>query len=191
MCNLGVMTDPRVRDPKALRALSHPFRWKLMQLLGERGPSTATQCSQELGESVASCSYHLNMLAKYGFVSEVEGPGRQKPWRLVTYHQTISPDGLDEEGVLAAEAAAMAFLDQEFERMRERLRQREHLSEEWRGTVGTDGSTKFLTAKELVELQDELRAVLRKYNDRLDNPELRPEGARAVRLFVATTIAPD
>lgn len=68
------MTDGPISDPKALRALSHPFRWKLINLLTEEGPCTATQCAAVLGESVASCSYHLNMLAKYGFVAEVEGP---------------------------------------------------------------------------------------------------------------------
>ena len=185
------MTDPRVRDPKALRALSHPFRWKLMLLLTERGPSTATQCSAELGESVASCSYHLNMLAKYGFVAEVEGPGRQKPWQVVSARQTITPDGLGEEGALAAEAAGMAFLDQEFERIRERLRQRDHVAPQWRDHVGVDGRTKFLTVEEMTQLQDEMRALLDRFDDRTADPELRPQGARPVRFFLSTTVAPE
>ncbi|MDT7788706.1 MAG: hypothetical protein QOF58_7125 [Pseudonocardiales bacterium] len=185
------MTDPRVRDPKALRALSHPFRWKLLNLLTERGPLTATQCSEKLDESVASCSYHLNMLAKYGFVEEVAGPGRQKPWRITKVRQSISPDGLDPEGAMAAETAALAYLEQEFERLRERLVARKLLPWEWRDSVGTDGSTKFLTAEELTEYLNELQALLRKYNERMDDPSLRPEGARAVRFFLGTTVATD
>lgn len=185
------MTDPRVRDPKALRALSHPFRWKLIHLLTERGSLTATQCSDRLDESVASCSYHLNMLAKYGFVEEVAGPGRQKPWRIVTARQSISPDGLDPEGVMAAEAAVMAYLDQEFERTRERLVARKLLPEEWRDSVGTEASTKFLTAEELTEYENELEALLGKYNDRADDSSLRPEGSRPVRFFLSVTVAPE
>lgn len=185
------MTDTPITDPKALRALSHPFRWKLLELLTEQGPKTATQCSEVLGESVASCSYHLNMLAKYGFVTEVEGPGRQKPWQIVRQRQSISPDELDGEAALAAEAAAMAYLDQEFERIRDRIRQREHLPEEWRDVVGTQGTVKFLTAEEAAELVADLQALLDKYDERRSNPELRPEGARAVRLFLSHTVAPE
>ncbi len=185
------MAEPSVRDPKALRALSHPFRWKLIHLLTEEGVQTATQCSERLDESVASCSYHLNMLAKYGFVEEVAGPGRQKPWRLVSARQSISPDGLDPEGAMAAEAAVLAYLDQEFERMRERLVARKLLAEDWRESVGTTGSTKFLTAEEAAAYKDELEALLTKYNDRMDDPALRPEGSRAVRFFLGVTVAPE
>lgn len=185
------MTDAPITDPKALRALSHPFRWKLINLLTEQGPSTATQCSAKLGESVASCSYHLNMLAKYGFVAEVEGPGRQKPWRIVKRHQMISAEGLDDEGALAAEAAEMAYLDQEFERIREYARQHEHLSDEWRDHYGVVSSTSFMTREELREVQREIRALLDRFDARVENPELRPEGARAVRFFVSTTVSPE
>ncbi|GAA3658537.1 ArsR family transcriptional regulator [Lentzea atacamensis] len=187
------MTDAPITDPKALRALSHPFRWKLINLLNEEGPSTATQCSAKLGESVASCSYHLNMLAKYGFVAEVEGPGRQKPWQLVNRHQTITSEGLDDESAMAAEAAVVALLDNEYERTRERLRQHDRLPEEWRapGGIGINSSTKFLTIDELIELQNELRAVLGRYSERMDRPELRPDGARPVRFFLSTTVSPD
>ncbi|MGW6936813.1 ArsR/SmtB family transcription factor [Lentzea sp. NPDC054927] len=185
------MADTRISDPKALRALSHPFRWKLINLLTEQGPSTATQCSAKLGESVASCSYHLNMLAKYGFVAEVEGPGRQKPWRIVTRHQMITTEGLDDEGALAAEAAETAYLDQEFERIRESSRRHEHLPEEWRDHWGISSATSFLTREELREVQQEMRALLDRYDDRVESPELRPEGARAVRFFVSTTVSPE
>ncbi|MFD5827342.1 winged helix-turn-helix domain-containing protein [Lentzea sp. NPDC060358] len=185
------MTDAPITDPKALRALSHPFRWKLLQVLTEQGPHTATQCSEKLEESVASCSYHLNMLAKYGFVEEVEGPGRQKPWRIVRGRQSISTEGLEGEAAMAAEAAAMAYLDQEFERTRERLRRHEHLPEEWRKAVGTQGTVKFLTVEEAAEYQAELQALLEKYDDRRLDESLRPEGARAVRYFLAVTVAPE
>ncbi|WP_329787226.1 helix-turn-helix domain-containing protein [Lentzea sp. DG1S-22] len=185
------MTDAPITDPKALRALSHPFRWKVLQLLTEEGPQTATQCSAALGESVASCSYHLNMLAKYGFVEEVEGPGRQKPWKVVPKRQSISSEGLEGEAAMAAEAASMAYLDQEFERIRSRLRQFDHLSEEWRQVVGTEGTVKFVTAEEAVALVKELQALLDKYDERRLNPELRPEGARAVRFFLSHTVSPD
>jgi hypothetical protein len=188
------MTDGPISDPKALRALSHPFRWKLINLLTEEGPCTATQCAAVLGESVASCSYHLNMLAKYGFVAEVEGPGRQKPWKIISRRQMISSEGLEGEAAMAAETAVLAYLDHEFERTRERLRQHDRLPDEWRreeSGIGISATTKFLTVEETGELQRELRELFNRYNDRTHNPELRPEGARPVRYFLSTTVSPD
>ena len=104
-------------DPKALRALAHPLRWKLIDLIGSETTATATRCAEVLGESVASCSYHIGMLAKYGYIEQVpERAGREKPWRLTSPDQDLRPLGLDVEGELAAEAALEVFLDHETER---------------------------------------------------------------------------
>src|SRR4051794_27883368 len=62
-----------VRDPRALRALAHPVRLELLERLTD-GPLTATQAASIVGESQASCSFHLRQLAKYGFV-ELAGDG--------------------------------------------------------------------------------------------------------------------
>ncbi|HZT53310.1 MAG TPA: winged helix-turn-helix domain-containing protein [Gaiellaceae bacterium] len=72
-----------ITDPRAMRALAHPVRLDLLAALGE-GPLTATQCSERVGESPQSCSYHLRTLARHGFVERVEaGNGRERPWRKV------------------------------------------------------------------------------------------------------------
>ena len=92
--------DKGARDPKALRALAHPLRWQLLDLLGSEETATATRCAEVLGESVASCSYHLGMLAKYGYIEEVPGrTGREKPWRLASTRQDLGLAGLDTEAV--------------------------------------------------------------------------------------------
>src|SRR5450755_4687742 len=110
-------------EPKALRALAHPLRWKLIDLVGSETTATATRCAEVLGESVASCSYHLGILAKYGYIELVPGqPGREKPWRLASTEQDLFPPGLDAEGTLAAEAATQVFLDHEIARLKDRLR---------------------------------------------------------------------
>src|ERR1700689_171342 len=83
---------PATPDPKALRALAHPLRWKLIDLLGSEGTATATRCAEVLGESVASCSYHLGILGKYGYAEMLpDQPGREKPWRLSSVVQNLSP----------------------------------------------------------------------------------------------------
>src|ERR1022692_3884909 len=121
-------------DALALRALAHPLRWKLIDLLGSERSATATRCAEVLGESVASCSYHLGILAKYGYIELVPGQaGREKPWRLTSYRQELSGEGLGAEGELAAEAAIEVFLDHELTRTKDRLRRRSLEPAEWRG----------------------------------------------------------
>jgi hypothetical protein len=86
-------------DPKALRALAHPLRWQLLDLIGSETTATATRCAEVLGESVASCSYHLGILGKYGYIELVPGrAGKEKPWRLASREQNLVPDGLGYRG---------------------------------------------------------------------------------------------
>ena len=104
-------TGEEGRGALALRALAHPLRWKLIDLLGTEESATATRCAEVLGESVPSCAYHLGILAKYGYIELVPGhTGREKPWRLASYEQDLSGEGLGTDGELAAEAATDAFL---------------------------------------------------------------------------------
>ena len=73
----------RVTDVRALRALAHPLRNRLLGLLRLHGPATASQLGRAVGESSGATSYHLRQLAAYGFVEEVEGQGtaRERWWR--------------------------------------------------------------------------------------------------------------
>jgi hypothetical protein len=179
------------RNAKALRALAHPLRWKLIDLVGREETATATRCADELGESVASCSYHLNILAKYGFVEQAPGgPGREKPWRLTSFTQDLSGEGLGVEGQLAAQAASEVFLDHELNRMKERLRRHDLESAEWRDAVGFGGVTTALTADELRDVTAALKDIAHRYADRATDRSKVPAGAREVRIFFATSVAP-
>lgn len=188
---LYVMDNKGGRDPKALRALAHPLRWQLLDLLGSEGTATATRCAEVLGESVASCSYHLGMLAKYGYIEEVPGrTGREKPWRLASARQDLGPAGLDTEGQLAAEAATEAFLDHEFARTRQRYRRKSLEPKQWQPALL--GESVWLTEQEYAAAKEELLAVLERYRRDRDllEPSQRPAGSREARLFVAVSVAP-
>lgn len=178
-------------NAKALRALTHPVRWHLIDLLDSEGTATATRCAQVLGESVASCSYHLGILAKYGFIELVpDQPGKQKPWRLISRHQVLSVARLDPDRALAAAAATEAFLDHELVRMKQRLRQLNLEPEPWQRASLVSGTTTWMTAAELRAVSQELQRALDRHGDRAEDPALRPPGAREVRLFVSTSVAP-
>src|SRR5580693_10165653 len=144
-------------EPKALRALAHPIRWKLIDLLDSEDTATATRCSEVLGESVASCSYHLGILGKYGYTELVpDQPGKEKPWRLTSFKQDLAPEGLDNEGKLAAEAVAEVFLDHEVARLKDRLRHYDLEPEPWRNASRALGTSTWMTAAELQETTDQL-----------------------------------
>ena len=59
-----------VTDPRALRALAHPIRIRLLEVLGLAGPLTATQAGERIGETPTMCSFHLRQLAKWLFRNE-------------------------------------------------------------------------------------------------------------------------
>jgi hypothetical protein len=176
-------------DPKALRALAHPLRWKLIDLIGSETTATATRCAEVLGESVASCSYHLGMLAKYGYIEVVpERGGREKPWRLTTPDQDLRPPGLDVEGELAAEAAFEVFLDHETERTKDRTRRAGVEPEPWQPAVL--GTTTWLTEAEFTAVKQQLTAILEQFSARAGDASQRPQAGREVRLFFAASAAP-
>jgi hypothetical protein len=183
----------RITDPKALRAIAHPLRWQLLEIVGREGTATATQCAQETGESVANCSYHLNLLAKYDYVEKAEGgQGREKPWRLVSQGQEFGTDDApDDDTRLAAQAASTAFLDYEFALIRERSL-RSHLEPAaWQGVLGTDNTNEFMTSAEVDEIRRAIQKLMDRFRDRRTDPAARPEGARSVNLFFSTSVKPD
>lgn len=189
--NESAADHPTAPDPRALRALAHPLRWRLIDLIGSESTATATRCAEVLGESVASCSYHLGILGKYGYIELVPGQaGKEKPWRLASQQQNLDPGGLDTEGALAAEAAARAFLDHELARIKQRLSSLGLEPEPWRAASLLLGSTTWMTAEELRDITDQLKQLMLTHSERAADPASRPPGAREVRLFAVASVAP-
>jgi hypothetical protein len=175
----------------SLRALAHPLRWQLIDLLDSTGQATATQCAEALGETVASCAYHLGILGKYGYARQVAGqPGREKPWELTEIPQNLSSAGSGPASGPEAEAAVDAFLDHELAKLKNRFRQLPQEPAEWREGSGVLGETTWLTAAELSATWAAMKDLVLKFADRDRDPSRRPEGAREVRLFAASSVAP-
>ena len=74
--------EDRVLDTGALRALAHPLRVQIYDILSQYGPQTASSLAQKLGESTGSTSYHLRALAKQDLIHECtdRGTGRERWW---------------------------------------------------------------------------------------------------------------
>jgi DNA-binding transcriptional ArsR family regulator len=185
---MAVESTPRrrrqvVTDARAIRALAHPLRVALLEAVRRDGTITATRAAELLGDSPGNMSWHLQTLAKYGFLEEAgEGRGRSRPWRLTSDTQTFEDTGVtDVETAVAGEALARTFLERSFEQIREWFTRRLTYPGEWAKAGFIAGSIRYLTAEELAAMSDEITAIYDRYRDR-DDKEKRPPGALPVRL---------
>jgi hypothetical protein len=178
--------EPReLRDPRAMRALAHPLRLKLLELVAREGTLTSTRASELTGESTGSCSFHLRQLAKYGFVEEAPGGrGRERPWRAARLDSRWLSVQSDAESSAAADELSAQLMERDLAALEAYLRQRHGYPPEWQEAGLMSTSMLFLTAEELQEFADEYMALVRRRLDRTADPGLRPEGARAVRAVV-------
>lgn len=164
---------PPELNAAALRALAHPLRIRILDLLPSHGPLTASKLGEIVGESSGSTSYHLRQLAKHGLVREVEGKGtaRERWWERTPGGFSISNAGKDSPvGRQTAEAINMEFLRLRHERVMAFVRAGQHADEEvleaWRGTTTFVTSNKWATP-------EQMRAVVEAW-DRFSAEHLDP-----------------
>jgi DNA-binding transcriptional ArsR family regulator len=180
--------DPDLTDAKAMRALAHPVRLSLIDLLGYHDTLTATQASELLGESPSNCAFHLRTLAKYGFLREAAADNRrERPWTLVHRGVRINARQADPQAALAARTLLQAKLDRWLSRA---VRVFGSPSEVpgWDGVQGWSQEHLFMTRAEALAAREEIAKVLRRFEARTASPALRPAGSHPVEW--ATFTAP-
>src|SRR5262245_21582179 len=153
------MTDDQVRlRAQNLRGIAHPLRVRLLDLLRDEGPSTATRLAERTGQSTGATSYHLRQLAAYGFVVEAPtGTGRERWWRAA--HRLSSMTAEDaREAPAEAEAYLRAIAAEYGDRVERWLSEVHTLPDDWdRGATLSDYRLR-LTAEEATRLLSELEA---------------------------------
>src|SRR5579875_548422 len=95
-----------------MRAMAHPTRLALLDALRREGELTATRAAELLDESPGNMSWHLQTLAKYGFVEETgDGKGRSRPWRIASVRTRFNPRPDDPGASAANDELAMLMID--------------------------------------------------------------------------------
>ncbi len=178
-----------ISDPARIRALAHPIRLELLDVITESREATATECAERIGESVASCSFHLRMLAKYGFIEPAERRGREKPWRPVTHSLDLRPSPDAPGSVPAVAELAALSLERATAYTRAFLQNLDREATEWVDAMTVTRSTFWATPEEMAELSRTVWNLTQRFAGRQDDPSLRPSGARPSRLFA--TVHPD
>ncbi|MFJ4815291.1 ArsR/SmtB family transcription factor [Streptomyces sp. NPDC088801] len=167
--------DPE-RDTAALKALTHPLRIQLLGLLRQDGPATASELAARTGESSASTSYHLRVLAKYAFIAEAEHrDGRERRWRAL--HTLTSWSNESMESTEAGRAFVGLARRRQIEHLERSLARYEadlaagRIGQEWVEPSGITDLKPRLTAASLTELFDTVAGKLEELTARdADDP---------------------
>lgn len=172
-----------VTDARTMRALAHPVRLALLEALVQGGPLTATKAAELLDDTPGNMSWHLQTLAKYGFVEEDEGGrGRSRPWRVVSRKHRFDTALSDPDTAAAGEALEATFHERNLQRLREWWVRRRSYSLKWRQAAFSSDVFTYLTATEMERLAVDIHHLLDKYRDRAHNPSARPRGAEPIHI---------
>jgi DNA-binding transcriptional ArsR family regulator len=179
-----VADSNRISDPRVMRALAHPARIEIVEYLNSTGEVvTATECAQMVGLSPSATSYHLRELAKFGLVEQApsRGDGRERVWQSTSAHLQIEGGDQEPETRAAERALVDLYLDRDARRLTEWLDRQEQEPAEWREASTLMGNKLLMTADELREVGEKVRALLEPYQMRTRRAA-PPAGAREVRV---------
>jgi DNA-binding transcriptional ArsR family regulator len=156
--------ERRVLDAGALRALSHPLRVRIFDILAQEGPQTASTLAEILGESSGATSYHLRALARHDLIREVAGrSGRERWWERPP--GGIIYDSRAVEGSPAGEAALQVAVAEVHRRRHEELMEFfsgriDREPSEWVDASASMSSGISMTAEQTTELIRRIEAVI-------------------------------
>ncbi|MDX6409188.1 MAG: hypothetical protein QOE13_2259 [Gaiellaceae bacterium] len=104
------MLETLVLDkPEQLKALGHPLRVRVLEMLGQEGDWQLTnrELAQRLGVDPGHLHFHVRMLLKSGLIelADENGRGREKPYRAVAKIFRVAPELLAAGGASDIQAA--------------------------------------------------------------------------------------
>jgi len=92
-------TRPQIQDvleierPEQLKALGHPLRLKVLQVLGESDHAlTNRELAARLSVDPGHLHFHVRMLHRAGLIELAAAAGREKPYRPVAKHFKVGPE---------------------------------------------------------------------------------------------------
>jgi DNA-binding transcriptional ArsR family regulator len=167
-------------DPRAIRALAHPARQRLIDELYGGRVLTATECAELVELTPSAVSYHLRALARWGILERAEptADGRQRPWRAPASSLKISsPPGV------AGRAAGRAVRQTYISRLEEVLEAMPD-DDPWKDLSVVSRGRLWLTKPEAAEFARELGDLVTKHRRDRTNAN-RPPNTRLVNSFIA------
>lgn len=171
-------TERVIDDVRAIRALAHPMRLRIIDILRDGGTHTATQISEIVGESPANCAFHLRTLARYGYIEEAPGGhGRSRPWKAVSRRVIIDSARAAPEDASALRGVRDAFRAGDDARRAAWDLDQSKAPEAWQNASFEMSLRAAVTVEELAELKAEIEAVVDRY---VIGGRERPAGAATI-----------
>ena len=175
----------RMLDAGALRALAHPLRVQIYDILSQYGPQTASTLASMTGESSGSTSYHLRALAKHDLIREVDdrGTGRERWWERPKGGMAFTnPEAMETpSGKAATQVVMTEFLTRRHQQlmryMATSLANPDVLDEE-EAMIST--ATLRLTHEQTIELISHLQQVIDEFNTKYRDQ--KREGLRPISI---------
>ena len=82
-----------IERPEQLKALGHPLRLKVLQVLGESDhPMTNRELAATLSVDPGHLHFHVRMLHRAGLIELATAAGREKPYRPVAKHFKVTQE---------------------------------------------------------------------------------------------------
>lgn len=158
--------DQVIPDPSQLKALAHPVRLKILEMLRLDGPATSTTVAARLGMNTGTVSYHMRQLARHGFIEDHPGLGtRRERWWRASHESTSTPwagaDTASHDDVRARQAYNHAVVLTQVARLQESLLERTELPRRWAAVIDDSDWTLWLTPRQARELMENIHDVLR------------------------------
>ncbi|MGC7099598.1 winged helix-turn-helix domain-containing protein [Amycolatopsis lurida] len=154
-------------DARMLRALAHPLRMRLLELLRVDGPATASGLGKRLGESSGTTSWHLRQLAEHGFVEEDADRGnrRERWWRAVHDSHSLNANQFAGDPDLAGplNSYLMSSVERRYEREARFFGEAEKWREPWGDAPTFSDYNLSLTPEEAQALSAEVNELIDKY----------------------------
>ena len=181
----GRFGDLVVTDPRMMRALAHPARLTIMDILRREGPASATELAPRVGISPSAASWHLRHLAGFGLVRDGEPhpDGRARRWEAAGpgFRFDVPAEAADAEGYSAARVLVREMMAHAQGKTARWLAEVEpELDARWSRVAGVSDTGVVVDAEELAAILDGIELVLAPYVER--NAGERPVGSRRVRL---------
>ena len=169
-----------ITDPRAIRALAHPARQRIIDELYSGRGLTATECAQLAGLTPSATSYHLRALERWGIIerAEASADGRERPWRaLGTGLQVTSQTA--EVGRAATHAMMRSNVDRVLEQFEELP-----ADDPWEGLSTLGRSRLWLSREEAEQFVKELNDVIDGFR-KGRTATSHPAGTRSISTLLA------
>ena len=168
-----------IKDAAVLKAVAHPLRRRLLDVLRVDGPAMPSVLARTTGQAVANVSHHLRVLAEAGLIAEAPDLARNRKehwWRMVDTRLSWNPTEFTGSAAdeATADAAESLSLQRQIDLISTWLGSPASRTEPWSQAAFSSDVWLRLSPAELADLSRDLQAVVDRYYGRPEAPDREP-----------------